>query len=51
MSEEEVVDKFTSMASKYMSDEHMKQVIDTVFELDKLDDIGKLNGLMVFRDR
>ena len=51
MTNEEVVDKFTSMASRYMSDECVKQVIDTVFELDKLGDIGKLNRLMVFRDR
>ena len=51
MTDEEVVDKFTSMASRYMSDEYVKQVIDTVFELEKLDDIGKLNRLMVFRDR
>jgi len=51
MTDEEVVDKFTSMASRYMSDECVKQVIDTVFELDKLGDIGKLNRLMVFRDR
>lgn len=51
MTDEEVVDKFTSMASRYMSDECVKQVIDTVFELDKLGDIGELNRLMVFRDR
>jgi len=51
MTDEEVVDKFTSMASRCMSDEYVKQVIDTVFELEKLDDIGKLNRLMVFRDR
>ena len=51
MTDEEVVDKFTSMASRYMSDECVKQVIDTVFELEKLGDIGKLNRLMVFRDR
>jgi hypothetical protein len=51
MTDEEIVDKFTSMASRYMSDEYVKQVIDTVFELDKLGDIGKLNRLMVFRDR
>ncbi len=51
MTDEEVVDKFTSMASRYMSDECVKQVIDTVFVLEKLGDIGKLNRLMVFRDR
>jgi len=48
MTDEEIVEKFKSMASKYMSDTQMKQVIDTVFELDKLDDIGKLTRLMTF---
>ena len=51
MGDEEIVEKFKGMASKHMSDEHIKQVIDSAFELDKLDDIGKLNGLLVFRDR
>ena len=50
MTDEEVVDKFKSMASKCMSEDHVDQVIDTVFTLDKLDDIGKLNRLMAFRD-
>ncbi len=51
MTDEEVVDKFTRMASRYMSDECVKQVIDTVFKLEKLGDIGKLYRLLVFRDR
>lgn len=50
MTDHEIVDKFREMASNYMSDEQMKKLRDTVFEMDKLDDIGKLNGLMVFRD-
>ena len=48
MTDTEVVDKFQSMASKYMSNEQMKQVVETVFALDELDDVGKLNRLMVF---
>jgi len=51
MTDEEVVDKFKSIASRYMSEDHMDQVIDTVFDLDKLDDIEKFNRLMVFRNR
>lgn len=51
MTDAEVIDKFQSMASKYMGDEQMKQVIKTVFALDRLDDIEKLNSLMVFRDQ
>lgn len=49
MTDAEVIDKFQSLASKYMNDEQMKQVIETVFILDELDDIEKLNRLMVFR--
>jgi len=51
MTDEEIVGKFKSMASKYMSDKQTNQIIDTVFALDKLGDIGKLNGLMVFRSQ
>ena len=44
------MDKFKSMASNHMSENHVDQVIDTIFALDKLDDIGKLNRLIAFRD-
>jgi len=50
MTDEEIVDKFSEMASKHMSDKDMKQLIDTVFVLEKVDDIRKLNELMVFND-
>jgi 2-methylcitrate dehydratase len=49
MTDAEVVDKFRSMASKYMDNEQMNQVIENVFALDELDDIEELNRLMVFR--
>jgi 2-methylcitrate dehydratase len=49
MTDGEVVDKFKSMAERYMDKKRMDQVVRTVFELDSLDDIGKLNRLMVFR--
>jgi len=49
MTDEEIVEKFKSMASKYMGNDQMRQIIHTVFELDKLDDIGKLNRLVVFK--
>lgn len=48
MTDEEIVGKFKGMASKHMSDERMEQLIDAVFEMDELDDVGKLNRLMVF---
>ena len=49
MTDGEIIEKFKCMASKYMSDEHMKKIIDTVFELDKINDITNLNRLMVFK--
>lgn len=49
MTDEEIVEKFRSLVSRYMNDDQMRQVIDTTFELDRLDDIVKLNELMVFR--
>lgn len=48
MTDEEIIGKFKSMASKHMKNKQINQIIDTVFGLDKLGDIGKLNRLMVF---
>jgi 2-methylcitrate dehydratase len=48
MTDEEIVEKFKSMASRYMSDKKMDQIVDIVFALDKLEDVGKLNKVMVF---
>jgi 2-methylcitrate dehydratase len=50
MTDEEIIEKFKSMASKYMKAEQTREVIDTVFALDWLDDIGKLNRLLVFQE-
>lgn len=50
MTDEEIIEKFKSMASKYMKAEQIREVIDTVFALDWLDDIGKLNRLLVFQE-
>jgi len=49
MTDGEVVDKFKSMAEKHMQKRQIEKIIVTVFEMEKLDDIGKLNRLMVFR--
>jgi 2-methylcitrate dehydratase len=48
MTDQEVVEKFKDMASVYMSETQMNRLIESVFALDKLDDIGKLLDLMVF---
>jgi len=50
MTDEEIIHKFRSMTSKYMSNEQMNQITDTVFGLDNLDDIRILMGLMCFKD-
>ncbi len=49
MTDQEVVEKFKDMAAVYMSEERMKRLVEAVFEMDKLDDIGKLLDLMVFK--
>jgi 2-methylcitrate dehydratase len=51
MTDEEITEKFKSMAKKHMDDSQIKKIINAVFELDKLDDIGKLNRLMVFNSQ
>jgi 2-methylcitrate dehydratase len=49
MTDEEIAEKFRSMASKYLTELQMQQLIEAVFDLDRMDDIAKLNRLMVFR--
>lgn len=51
MPDQEVIDKFRDLASTYMTDDQMNRLIETVFSLDKLDDIGELNKLMIFNER
>ena len=48
MTDEEIVEKFKSMASRYMSDKQIDQIVGVVFSLDKLEDVGMLNRLIVF---
>ena len=48
MTDEEVIGKFRPMAAKHMSESEVDRLIDTIFKLDKLDDIGELMSLLVF---
>ena len=48
MTDQEVIAKFKDMASVSMTEEQMKRLIETVFAIDQLDDIGTLLKLMVF---
>ena len=36
------------MAAKYMPERQIKKIIDTVWNLERLDDVGELVALMVF---
>jgi len=47
----ELEKKFTDMAIKYMDEKQIKKIFDTVWNTEKLDDIGKLTTLMVFPSR
>ncbi|MFC1864267.1 MmgE/PrpD family protein [Chloroflexota bacterium] len=48
MTDEDIRDKFFSLATKFMSEEQIKQVIDTIYTLEELNDIGRLMELLVF---
>jgi 2-methylcitrate dehydratase len=48
MTDQEVIAKFKDMASVRMTETQMNRLIESVFALDKLDDIGKLLKLIVF---
>jgi hypothetical protein len=48
MTDQEVIAKFKDMASVRMSEVQMNRLIEGVFALDHLDDIGKLTQHMVF---
>lgn len=48
MTDEEIIEKFSRMARKRMKTRQMEKLIETVFSLDKLEDLQALNRLMVF---
>ena len=43
MTDEEINNKFCTMACAFMSEQETKRVIDTIYNLDKLNDIGHIN--------
>ncbi|MBI2988734.1 MAG: MmgE/PrpD family protein [Deltaproteobacteria bacterium] len=47
MTDADVEEKFRSLARKFMDEKQMSQITDTVYNLEKLDDIGKLVKLLV----
>ena len=48
MTDADVEDKVRKMAAKYMPERQIKKIIDTVWNLERLDDVGELVALMVF---
>ncbi|MEM3112279.1 MAG: MmgE/PrpD family protein [Candidatus Anstonellales archaeon] len=48
MTDEEIIQKFKKMAQKVMGQSQMNQLIDTVFNLDRLENINELIRLMIF---
>ena len=49
MTGDEISDKFHTLASKFMDEEQIKQIIDTIYSLEELDDISRLMDLLAFR--
>jgi 2-methylcitrate dehydratase len=49
LTDAELEQKFGEMAMRYMNDKQIKQIIDTVWNVDRLEDMGKLMGLMAFQ--
>jgi len=47
MSDADVEKKFSSMAEKFMHEKHVRRIIDAVYDLEKLDDVGDLVKLLV----
>jgi hypothetical protein len=41
-------EKFRSMAGKFMDESQMSHIIDSIYNLEKLEDIGGLVKLLVF---
>ena len=51
MTDGEIIDKFKALAGKYMGEGQINRIVHMVFELDKIESIGRLNRLMVFKKK
>jgi 2-methylcitrate dehydratase len=51
MTDEELDDKFRNMAEKFMTEGQIKKAIETIYEMDKLDDIHELMKRVVFKKK
>jgi 2-methylcitrate dehydratase len=48
MTDRELEDKFRTMAEKFMTKKQIRNSVATIYEMEKLDDIGKLMRSVVF---
>lgn len=48
MSDEELQAKFKSLASRYMSDEHIKEIIDAINNFERIDEVNRFMELLIF---
>jgi len=51
LSDGEIEEKFRMMSTKYMGDGQIQEIVDMVWNIERLDDVSKLTELMVFQDR
>jgi 2-methylcitrate dehydratase len=51
LNDAELEDKFRQLAARYMGEEQIRNIIDTVWNAEKLEDISTLTKMMVFQQR
>jgi 2-methylcitrate dehydratase len=51
MTDEELEDKFRNMAEKFMTEGQIKRAIETIYQMDKLDDLHALMKTVVFKKK
>jgi 2-methylcitrate dehydratase len=51
LTDQELEHKFGQMAAKYMTEEHIQKIIDTVWNVERLDTMSDLVSLMVLRSQ
>jgi 2-methylcitrate dehydratase len=49
LTDKDLEEKFSGMALKYMKERQIKQIFETVWNVEKLNDMSKLTSLMVFQ--
>ncbi|MFC2009217.1 hypothetical protein ACFLUT_04100, partial [Chloroflexota bacterium] len=47
LTDAELEDKFVEMAREYFGEEHIREMFDTIWNVERLDDISKLTRLMI----